>query len=68
MFKLEFDYNQMTLLLQVLEQELSDLNREIRKTDVLDYKKELQRRRNTMESMLLSMREQVRAETNVLMT
>jgi len=68
MFKLEFDYAQMTLLLEILEQELNDLNREISKTDVLDFKKELKRRRNTMEAMLISMREQVRAETNVLMT
>jgi hypothetical protein len=68
MFQLEFDYAQMTLLLDLLERELSDLNLEISKTDNADFRTELKKRRNTMEAMLLSMREQVRAETNVLMT
>ncbi len=68
MFKLELDYAQMTLLLEILERELSDLNLEISKTDNADFRIELKKRRNTMEGMLLSMREQVRAETNVLMT
>lgn len=68
MFKLEFDYSQMTLLLEILEKELSELNQEIYRTDDQSFKEALRRRRNTMEAMLISMREQVRAETNVLMT
>jgi len=68
MFKLEFEYAQMTLLLEILERELGDLNAEISKTDNREFKVSLKHRRNTMEAMLLSMREQVRAETNVLMT
>ena len=68
MFHVEFDYAQMTLLLEVLEHEYKDLIEEISKTDNPDFKTSLKKRRNTLEAMLLSMREQIRAETNVLMT